>query len=263
MSKRTLYLAWQDAGHSKEWFPVGRLDADVQLPSYRFRYIGGAKRAKDKVGFPELIEFPELEGDYTSSELFPLFQNRVMNRSRPDFDDYLYGLDLTGRADAVKTLSVNGGARATDAYEVFPKVVKDRNGGFTCRFLLHGQRHVNPAARRRIRDLQADEELYATLEFTNPATRLAVQMQTTDYHMIGWAPRYLVHDLARAMAKDLGEYRVRVVLTTTRYTSAKPSVLIEMTAPWPSHKPMSGLDFRPLAGSSETDADAEPAPGLT
>ena len=253
MSKRTLYLAWQDVGSSKEWFPVGRLDADVQRPSYRFRYVGGAKRAKDKVGFPELIEFPGLEEDYTSPELFPLFQNRVMNRARPDFEDYLYGLALAGKADAVEILSVNGGARVTDAYEVFPRVVKDHEGRFTCRFLLHGQRHVTPAARERISDIKDGEELYATLEFTNPATQLAVQIQTTDYHMIGWAPRYLVLDLARAMANESGVYRVRAVRKTARYASAKPSVLIEMNAPWPSHDPMSGPDFKPLVGSSEAD----------
>ena len=44
MSERTLFLAWQDDS-SRQWFPVGRLDADVGKASYRFRYIGGAKRA--------------------------------------------------------------------------------------------------------------------------------------------------------------------------------------------------------------------------
>ena len=225
---------------------MGRLDADVQRPSYRFRYIGGAKRAQEKAGFPGLVEFPVLEESYASSELFPLFQNRVMNRSRPDFEGYLYGLDLTGQADAVEILSVNGGTRVTDPYEVFPRVLRDQDGGFTCRFLLHGQRHVTPTARERIRQLKDGEELQAALELNNPATRFAVQMQTTDYHMIGWAPRYLVRDLVRTMDFEPGEYRVCVIRKTERYGSAKPSVLIEMNAPWPAEEPMSGPDFRPL-----------------
>ena len=33
---------------------------------------------------------------------------------------------------------------------------------------------------------------FVGLELNNPATTLAVQIQTTDYHMIGWAPRYLL-----------------------------------------------------------------------
>ena len=71
---KTLYLAWQDSESSRAWFPVGQLDADVERPLYRFRYIGGARRAQEIAGFPLLIEFPSLEEDYQSSELFPLFQ---------------------------------------------------------------------------------------------------------------------------------------------------------------------------------------------
>ncbi len=99
MSTRTLFLAWQDRKPSKAWYPVGRLDAGVEESCYRFRYIGGAKRAQEEVGFLPLIDFPDLEGDYQSAELFPLFQNRVMNPARPDFADYLQRLDLTEEAD--------------------------------------------------------------------------------------------------------------------------------------------------------------------
>ncbi len=59
MSAKTLFLAWQDKREeSRLWFPVGRLDADVERPLYRFRYTGGAKRAEKEAGFPLLIEFP-------------------------------------------------------------------------------------------------------------------------------------------------------------------------------------------------------------
>ena len=130
MRAKTLFLAWQDNEPGRARFPVGRLDADVQRPRYRFRYIGGAKRAQAEAGFPLLIEFPELDEDYESSELFPLFQNRVMNRARPDFADYLSHLDLDEGADPIEILAANGGFRVTDAYEVFPKLEKDNDGSF-------------------------------------------------------------------------------------------------------------------------------------
>ena len=66
MSTRTLFLAWQDKKPSKAWFPVGRLDADVERSLYRFRYIGGAKRAQEEVGLSPLIDFPDLDKDYQS-----------------------------------------------------------------------------------------------------------------------------------------------------------------------------------------------------
>ena len=82
-------------------------------------------------------------------------------------------------------LSVNGGTRVTDAYEVFPKLEKDADGYFTCRFFLHSWQRVSKEAQERINELKPEEELYVTLELTNPATKLAVQIQTTDYYMIG------------------------------------------------------------------------------
>ena len=247
MSFRTLYLAWQYKESSRQWFPVGRLDADIKRPLYRFRYIGGAKQAQQKAGFLPLIEFPNLDEGYESSELFPLFQNRVINRARPDLADYLSYLDLGEGADPIEILSTSGGSRVTDAYEVFPKLEKDKDGSFVCRFFLHGWRHVNESAQKRIERLEAGDQLYVTLELTNPKTGLAVQIQTADdYYMIGWTPRYLVNDLVKAMAESPGDYRARVVRVNPLPAPSKQRVLIEMSGHWDEHEPMSSEDFRPL-----------------
>ena len=248
MSVSTLFLAWQHKKEpSRQWFPVGRLDADIERPLYQFRYIEGAKRAKVEAGFPPLIEFPRLEERYDSPRLFPLFQNRVINRARPDFADYLSYLDLHVGADPIEILSASGGSRVTDAYEVFPKLEKDEDGSFVCRFFLHGWRHVNESAQKRIERLEAGDQLYVTLELTNPKTGLAVQIQTADdYYMIGWTPRYLVNDLVKAMAESPGDYRAKVVRVNPLPAPSKQRVLIEMKARWKKHKPMTSKDFVPL-----------------
>lgn len=246
---KTLYLAWQDNDPGRAWFPVGQLDADVEQPLYRFRYIGGAKRAQMKAGFPLLIEFPSLEEDYQSSELFPLFKNRVMNRKRPDFAEYLQSLDFSEEADPIEILAVNGGHRVTDSYEVFPKIEKDDTGHFACRFFLHGLRRVNQDSRDRVNRLEPGEKLYLTLELTNPATGLALQIQTEDYYMIGWAPRYLVKDLSAEMS-ETSEYSAHVVRVNPPSVSSMQSVLIEMSGRWVRHEPMSSEDFTPLVDGS-------------
>lgn len=247
MNTKTLFLAWQDKKEaSRQWFPVGRLDVDVEHSRYRFRYISGAERAEKEAGFPPLIDFPQLNRDYQSSELFPLFRNRVIAPGRADRLDYLRYLDLTENADPVEILSVSGGSRMTDAYEVFPKIEKDVTGSFTCRFFLHGWRYVNEPARDRIARLKPEEELYVTLELTNPATKLAVQIQTTDYYMIGWAPRYLVDDLTKAMAETPDGYKAKVVRINPQPAPSKQRVLIEMSGCWDKHEPMTGEDFKPL-----------------
>ena len=244
---KTLYLAWQDSDSSRAWFPVGQLDADVEQPLYRFRYIGGARRAQEKAGFPLLVEFPSLEEDYQSSELFPLFQNRVMNRRRPDFADYLRSLDFSEEVDPVEILAVNGGHRVTDSYEVFPKIEKDDTGHFTCRFFLHGSWRVNKVAQDRINRLQLGETLRLVLELANPATGLAVQIQTNDYFMIGWAPRYLVTDFV-ANVNETSKFSVHVVRVNPETAPSNQRVLMEMRGCWEHHEPMNNSDFAPLVG---------------
>ncbi len=237
---QTLFLAWQDPD-GRQWFPIGRLDADG---SYRYRYIEGARRAQG-AGFEAMRDFPELERDYRSSELFALFRNRVIAAGRPDRHEYLRSLDLPDDADPFTILAANGGRRMTDLYEVFPKLAKNRDGTFTCRFFLHGVSHVPKASQEREACLQADELVQVTLELTNPKTGIAVQIQSSDYHVLGWAPRYLVTDLVAAMA-ETPTYEARVVRRNAPPVPRSHQLLIEMRGSWSKHEPMRGGDFRPL-----------------
>ena len=247
---RTLFLAWQDKKGSRQWFPVGRLDVEMDISRYRFRYMKGARRAQEEANFPPLLDFPDLDRDYIASELFALFRNRIIAPGRPDRVDYLRNNGLPIDADPIEILAVNGGSRVTDMYEVFPKLVKQADGKFTCRFFLHGWRYTSHAAQERIDRLADEEGLYVALELTNPATKLAVQIQTTDYYMIGWAPRYLMADLAAAMT-DAPTYSARVVQVNPQPAPSRQRVLIEMQGRWETHEPMTGPDFEPLVGGDD------------
>ncbi len=249
MSAKTLYLAWQDKREgSREWFPVAQLDADAEHPLYRFRYIGGAEKAKRKANFPLLLEFPDLKGDYSSPYLFPIFKNRVMSDRRPDFEEYLRSLDLDNPATPIEILSVSGGRRVTDPYEVFPKISASPDGGFTCRFFLNGWRHVSEAAIKRIESLRPNEELRATPDTTNPATGAAVRIQTADCHTIGWTPRYIARDLVGATGKSpKPNYSAKIVRVNPLPVPWNRRVLVEMRGRWDAgYEPMSGPDFAPL-----------------
>ena len=246
MGEKTLFVGWQQPPHGR-WFPIGRLDADVERSEYCFQYINGVKRAQRDGGFRYILEFRDLKRQYRSSELFPLFQNRVMSATRPDFGDYLLSLGLEKPVDPVEILSVNGGYRTTDSFEVFPKLSKNpEDGHFLCRFLLHGRRYVTEAARGRIEELNPGENLVLALELNNPATGVGIQLQTDDHHLIGWSPAYLVDDLHRAMTECPGECRTHVVRFNPAPTPSQQRVLIEMSGRWKEHIPMSGDDFTPL-----------------
>ncbi len=243
---RTLFLAWQDKRVTRAWFPIGRLDVLEDPRHYQFRYIRGAESARQNAGFEPLLDFPDWNTIYRSGELFPLFQNRVMSPGRRDFPDYLKLLDLPGTAEPTEILSASGGYRVTDNLEVFPKLERREDGSFRCRFFVHGTRHSNAAANQRLEQLKPGEKLYVTLELTNPATGLAVQIQSEDYHVIGWAPRYLVADLMHAIANAPGSYSAKVVRVNPSPAPSKQRLLVEFTGNWPDYEPMSSVDFEPL-----------------
>jgi hypothetical protein len=223
------------------------LDVLSDQAAYRFCFTKGAERAHESAGFEALLDFPKWDRAYESSELFPLFKNRVISANRRDFSDYLKMLDLPMTAEPAEILEVGGGYRATDSFEVFPKIVRRPDGFFSCRFFLHGGRHVNEVALTRIDDLKPGEQLYVTIELTNPSSQLAVQIQTLDYFMIGWAPRYLVNDLVRAIALSPGDYGATVVRINPAPAPSKQRLLVELTGRWLDYEPMSEGDFEPLA----------------
>jgi hypothetical protein len=242
----SLFLAWQDAGPSRAWFPIGRLDADLQHSHFSFGYTCGAKRAAKVAGLRPLESFPDFLKTYESHELFPLFKNRVMDAGRVDFSDYLQQLDLDpATANPISILSVTGGTRQTDNLEVFPKIERQQDGRFHCRFFLHGCRHVNDDAQRAITLLKAGDDLRVALELNNPATGTALQIETTDYHMVGWAPRYLVGDLKSAIDDSPEAVSGKVVRVNPAPAPSNQRVLVELTGRLPfSHSPMSEPDFQ-------------------
>ncbi len=205
--------------------------------------------ARKGAGLEPLDAFPDFHKIYKSSELFPLFRNRILGEGREDFKDYIQQLGLDPQhASPLEILALTGGERQTDNLEVFPKTVRRKNGEFTCRFFLHGWRHVNAAAQERLMKLKSGEHLRVAIELNNPVTVLAVQLETPDdYHMIGWTPRYLVKDLFQAICESPNDIRATVVKVNPTPAPSKQRLLIEIKGRWAvSYEPMSAPEFQPL-----------------
>jgi hypothetical protein len=108
---------------------------------------------------------------------------------------------------------------------------------------------ASPEAVARLDRLHPGEKLVACVEINNPTTCLAVQVQTCDYYMIGWTPRYLVGDLINAIARSPAKLEAKVVKVNPVPAPSKQRVLIEFRGQWPAgYEPMSGDDFDLLAG---------------
>ena len=253
---KTLFLAWQDkrlrgeqVDGTRAWFPIGRLDADSADSHYRFAYTRGVLQAKEKAGFQPLDAFPKFETLYESAELFPLFQNRLISTKREDYAEYLTRLDLSPeRADPFEILAISGGGKQTDNLEVFPKIQTRRDGSFACKFFLHGWRHVNAPSQEQLQSLHPGDPLQVAVELNNPATGPAIQIESAnDYFMLGWAPRYLIHDVLQAISGGPTKIQAHVVRLNPPPAPHNQRVLVELEGTFPSgYEPMSGEEFRPL-----------------
>jgi hypothetical protein len=241
----SLFVAWRPAVPDQAgWRPVGRLEHDGEL--YRFSYTHGAW----KPGFRPFSQMENLQQVYESDELFPLFANRLLPKSRPEYEAYLRwsGFDIANPPDPIAVLGVTEGIRQTDAVEVFPCPTPDANGCYLNKFFLHGIRWLPPAAIERIGRLMAGERLRIMLDLKKEADPDAVALRTdTELMQIGYVPRYLANDVYHLVQKCAGDFIKLFVDRLNPDAPLQNRVLCRMHACWPDgFQPCSGEDFAPI-----------------
>jgi len=178
----------------------------------------------------------------------------VQNQNRPSFREYLHRLDLDkGQEtpfDPIEALAVSEGRRATDSLEIFPNVERTDDGSFAIKFFLHGWRYLHPAASARVLNLRPGEDLSVAVEVTNPATGCAIQLQTRDRMLIGYAPRYLIPDLAKVIGQCSTPVSARVSRLNRPPAPPSQRVLVLFEGCWPEdYQPMSGPELKALSGA--------------
>jgi len=231
-----LYVAWR--GGTAElgtWSPIGKLERVDNL--YRFVYTQGALTLPAFSPFPGMTDLYKV---YESEELFPLFANRLLSKSRSEYEAYLTwgGFDPNNAPDPLAILGVTEGIRQTDQLEVFPCPAPDVDGCYLTKFFLHGLRWVPTAALDRIAKLTEGEQLAMLLDLQNPYDRNAVALRAMNGErlLLGYVPRYLAQDMAKlSVSCNFAE------VTVQRVNPSAPlqmRVLCRMNACWPD-------DFEP------------------
>lgn len=242
---KTLFLAWQDPNNCS-WFPIGRLTFDGA--EYQFFYIRGAQDAQKKCSFQPLHSFPHLDEVYTSSKLFPLFSNRVLSRSRPDYADFVEWLNIPQHEDdPIAILARSGGRRATDTLAVFPCPDLDENGLYHIHFFSDGLRYLPSCAIERISRFHTGELLLLAHEFQNPYDPKALTLNTEDRYIVGYCPRYLLGDAFDILQQNPNLVHVHVERVNQPPTPLQFRLLCNMTAEWPADfRPFSGEEYQPI-----------------
>ncbi|MBX3437476.1 MAG: HIRAN domain-containing protein [Planctomycetaceae bacterium] len=243
-----LFVAWRPAAPHEGWRPVGRLEHENGI--YRFFYTQGAK----KPGFRPFAKMERLDQVYESEELFPVFANRLLSQSRPEYEAYLRwgGFDITNPPDPIVILGVTEGLRQTDAVEVFPCPQPDADSCYFNKFFLHGIRWLPKFALARIGQLQQGDRLLLMLDLQNEYDPNAVAVRTdADRMLIGYFPRYLAHDVRQLVNRCDVDF---IELFVERVNSDAPlqnRVLCGMRACWPDDfVPCTGEDFESIPEQS-------------
>jgi hypothetical protein len=251
---KTLFLAWRDP-ETRRWFPVGKLQYVENY--YRFEYVRGALEARKQGGFCPFPSFPNMNEAYVSEVLFPLFSNRTLPRSRPDYKEYVQWLNFPkDEADPLTLLARSGGKRATDTLEVFPCPEKDSNGQYHIHFFAHGLRHMSQCAQDRVGSLRPEERLRLLHDFQNEHDARALMLRTNetttgDYHLVGYCPSYLTEDIFELVQKNYQDFSnaicVRVERVNPVPAPTQLRLLCNMTVRWPDgFEPFSSAIYQSL-----------------
>lgn len=227
---KKLILTWQSP-KNREWLPVGLL---VKDKNYSFSYTKGAMRAQEH-GFLGFSGMNDLEDTYSSDILFPLFQNRVLNKSRPDRSDFLEWLNINDEEYSdFEELARTGGIRITDNVQLYP-VPENNNGMYEVLFFVHGIRHLTPHYLQRVERLQNEEKLYLCSDHQNEYDPEALMLRTKDpVEFVGYCPKFFAKDYKRLLDISPRDTQVTVV----KVNSSAPEqlkLLCKLVSPWPEN----------------------------
>ncbi len=246
---KALFVAYQDT-ESRAWTPVARLTHDGQM--YHFAYTRGAKNIS---GFVPFGRMNELDAEYVSEQIFPLFANRLLPKSRPEYKDYLNWLGLADvRHDALEELARTGGLRATDSLELIPCPEPTSSNQYEVYFFCRGLRHLPSESQARSLSLATGEKLYLMQDIQNSSDGMALLLRTDDpVTVVGYVPRYYSAEFSRLISL-VGVDALKV--TVEKVNADAPvqyRVLCKFSAPWP-------MQFQPCeAGLYEVNSALRPS----
>lgn len=262
MNKEKLYLAWQDP-NSRNWWPIGILTYGPRS-NYRFFYTKGAEKLDELGIFEPFGSMKDLDIVYESDRLFPVFTNRMMSDSRPEYKRHLDWLGSTVDAnDPLTILAMTEGIKRTDALEVFRCPKENAKGKYEVVFLSHGLRYLTESAINRINNLHKGDQLYLISDRQNAYDRMAMALRTDDpVEIVGYCPRYLSPDFL-ALLEKYGVNDVKVSVERVNLNAPLNLRLVcKIVASWPEgFTPCSDEKYQPIVDSlGEEIQNASKAP---
>jgi hypothetical protein len=238
-----LYAAWQDE-KSRSWHTIGRL-ARLRNDEYEFVFTKGVKvlgaMPKDLFGM-------NIFHSYRSSQLFPLFKNKLPSRSRTDFLQMANWLNLSGAEQDFDLLSKFGLIPGTDSILVYPEpdVILGR---YNLEFFVHGVRYMRNDAIEWYKDAQAGTRLLPLLDVQNPVDPKAVALRPEGMNiLLGYVPSFYASDFRKILSDPQNGESARIkVLKCNNDASPQLRLLCQFEAAVPqSFRTLETEEHQPL-----------------
>ncbi|SFV71548.1 hypothetical protein MNB_SV-13-223 [hydrothermal vent metagenome] len=192
-----LILSWKNPYNNKR-VPIGRLYFKDDY--YCFRYTKGALNEKE---FRPFDSMDRLDRVYQSKELFPMFKNRLLQKSRPEYKEYLGWLNIkTDSIHPMEELALTGGVRATDSFELYP-LPQEKEGNYVVSFFSRGIRHLAKSYNQRIEGLGENRKLYLMRDIQNKLDGYALVLRTDNpIELVGYCPSFYTKDFNRLIENN-------------------------------------------------------------
>jgi hypothetical protein len=235
---------------SRSWYPVGKLLYNGI--EYLFYYTKGAKASEN---FKPFGVMSRLEDVYFSTELFPLFGNRIIQKTRPEYKELLEWLDISdSQAEPLVLLEKTGGKRETDSLALFAEPQRSVNGMYEISFFVNGINHLPQQSLSRIDTLKFGEKLFLMKDVQNKFDALSILLRTdVPATIVGFSPRFLNEDFSWL----LNHIPHGQILTTVKKVNLDAPIqlklLCELKAPWPENfQPCSSQFFHPITDNVDS-----------
>lgn len=228
-----LYVGWQNED-TRRWYTVGVLS--FEEGEYLFSYTKGALSARETGRFRLFPRMSELNRVYQSPELFPIFSNRVLPQSRPDYKSYLQWMGLEeDDGDPLAILARSGGGKVTDNIQLYPVPEKTVEGKYRSYFFVNGVRYLHPLILELIPTLTEGQRLFPMLDCNNSSHALAVALRADDpAFLVGYCPRHAADEIGTLAKKENSS----LLITVSRVNKGAPYQMMlrcKAESDWPEN----------------------------
>lgn len=244
-----LIVAWRKQSN-QQWFIIGFLQREPKENNqweYLFYYAKGVQEAFNN-GFSPLFgesDIKELKKAYFSDSLFPVFSNRLMTKSRPEYPQYKEWLELEDESNPLIELAKNNGVRATDSLQLFG--IPQKRNQYIVDFFIHKSNLTPQETQQRMTQRSLGEQLYLSQDIQNPYDKDALLIRTENpLEILGYAPRIYSQDFRTL----LNNPKAQATLKIQKLNPQAPlfyRLLCRFEANWiEGFKPFNDIAFDPL-----------------